>query len=994
MAFAGFNFRNTLAGPTGFTGDNGFTFVNASTAAYSSGQGYGWTSLIPTHSNSAGDTSTWTGEVAGYASMNSNSHIFRVDLANGTYKVRIANGVCPNSGAVNTGLVLYDGDTSGTALITINHTSAEITNTSVMDATGAIIANALWDNNQVEVTVQVSQGFVSLKKYSTYIGAVRHLSFELQTSPLEDAKLETDDTGWSLDDAGATTSAGDPVVTGLSVAANLRVGMRAHSANLPAGGVLIDSIDVAGSSVTLASGTGVLAGTATMTFGYDATLYEKSPSGRHIAPITLVVGVDTGLVVYEADGVTVNPYIEVVDVDGHPWFAYTSTRMPDAGGGTYTFKLSQTDSSTSVTGSPHVTTFALPFVSANDRPVDATVEGQMTTPAWLRQKEIRDYHLTNNWVGYNGETFYATATVKSWSELFTQLATYAALAAANRWFMIMLSDGVGSNWSSAANTSTGYNFLPELGGGCYITNAVGMTPKITGGIYGHGMRGIHINQIWNPCITPYSTGTIGFRINEDSSFRNLCVFTNCRFGYLTDTATYTDPPNDLRKYRALAYDGVYTGSTSEQMTFLDCIFRGCGQGIDSEGTHRLRVQRCDFGYQSNDCIATKILDPVAHAGYYDNLDTYDWFEDNIFHLGTDNVDLYGFIDVALSTKVTRTITTTLNSPVVTIDDSSGLSVGMGVTGTYAQGLGLPKFGFVIASIDSPTQITVADGQGVTALTGVSAEFHWGFELDGAHPDFNQQRGAAYTNPGIRHLLATGNRLVMSSSRVAIGQDGRYWWRDTQFLIWSDSVEQECVVYNNFLAHSTVRGIDTGKGISYVEFNTLAPSPSVPNVSASNVFSVPTITTGSGTEGVTAVKSYKNIAYTVTNPLVYAQGDLYFNYQSPAVDPGDYMAGAFTLDAYNRWGFALTDDETTTGVDVAKAVYNMLKRLPGVDAGALSLKLLVENGEGLTATQAATVAAETEKHTVGTIADALSVRWNSGAGETGSPAGYDVTFDVT
>lgn len=77
-----------------------------------------------------------------------------------------------------------------------------------------------------------------------------------------------------------TTTAGNAVVTGLSSTAGLAVGMRAFGSTLPAG-VTIASIDSA-TQVTLSTGTGVTAGTASIRFGIVDGATVGATGGSHI----------------------------------------------------------------------------------------------------------------------------------------------------------------------------------------------------------------------------------------------------------------------------------------------------------------------------------------------------------------------------------------------------------------------------------------------------------------------------------------------------------------------------------------------------------------------------------------------------------------------------------------------------------------------------------------------------------------------------------------
>lgn len=81
-----------------------------------------------------------------------------------------------------------------------------------------------------------------------------------------------------------TTTASSAVVTGLSSTTGLAVGMSAFGSTLP-GGVTIASIDSA-TQVTLSSGTGVTAGTATLRFGMMDAQALGAAGGSHIQTLT------------------------------------------------------------------------------------------------------------------------------------------------------------------------------------------------------------------------------------------------------------------------------------------------------------------------------------------------------------------------------------------------------------------------------------------------------------------------------------------------------------------------------------------------------------------------------------------------------------------------------------------------------------------------------------------------------------------------------------
>lgn len=242
MTYSGFNFRNTLAGPSGFPGDPaGTVFVGP--GAYSAGAGFGYTGSISNHGENAGWV-TWP-KLCGSAGQSSYTTPWRVDLPQaGNYHFRIAlgaigiagansaliwdgafaDGATPissgnftnyaastlvatgrytivndklykavqggttgaNSAPTGTGSAIVDGGVTWawvkTALAYISGTTA--TGSDVLDATGTSYNRSAWDGSNAPGTFTTTQTFISITRGYAGFGNIHHFAYEAATLTL------------------------------------------------------------------------------------------------------------------------------------------------------------------------------------------------------------------------------------------------------------------------------------------------------------------------------------------------------------------------------------------------------------------------------------------------------------------------------------------------------------------------------------------------------------------------------------------------------------------------------------------------------------------------------------------------------------------------------------------------------------------------------------------------------------------------------------------
>jgi hypothetical protein len=870
----------------------------------------------------------------------------------------------------------------------------------ILCADNSVISDTAWVSSNgglgggPGVTIVVTKGYVVFSGNGGY-ARPRWVQFESSGVTLTDGTITTDRTGFRATTTGGVTIAASPVVKGLADTSSMKVGMVFAASSIPAGRT-IKSVDSA-SQITLNDGTSVTAATALpVTLSYPVVLYEKEAAGALIGPLFFAAGTTAGLIVYEADGVTVNPYIDTVGLSGTPWLRYTSTPLP--GATPYAFKVAQSDGS----GGYHVTSFSVPVVAAPNKLTDAVarpVLAQLLTSTYLKDKFVRDntVRAANYFHGYRGQSFAAVATVSSPSGLYDQMSTFSALAVASPggWYHILLDTGT---WDSFVYTYNDYDFKPGSGGGLLITNKVGAQPVLTGGLYTGSCCGVQVGLLGNfPGIATTeillaADGNKGagasWRLDShDIAARTQIIFRNVAMGHLADPSN----SNPLTS-TANGVNGVYSAYIAEQITVEDCRMVGGALPCQIGQCRMVVIRRNDFSYSYDDYIHLAAMTiPYGYwgtSGVASDGDASMWLiEGNLFgqdlqavqntnwsgttYLGAHS-DCMQVNNNSSYYNATGGVSTAGSAVITGLSSTTGMAAGQVVDAVSV------PVDTRIASVDSSSQITLNSGTGVAAATGLVVNTH--------------------TYAGAIHLVCAYNVRwnkvtgvnVCPTDNTVVDVAAR------NFYIPSGTAPINAAFYCNVIGDLIARGLDFGNGKSTAEFNVFAGSAQLP---ANSTYSI------SNDARIMAVRndplkgtadcsySRNNIASNVVNLglKLFSEGDVLISFENNSPDPNTVLTGPFGTDSNGRTNY--TVNTALTGSAARKQMFNLFRPLGA--AGARDMLMTIRQGASdiLSKVDAATVAVQTDGAPIATGVVVAQGRWYDTSGGTGAIIGTNVTANV-
>ena len=1007
MDFAGFDFRNNADG-AGFPGDPaGNIAVRPSTALYSASQGYGFSGSLV----GASFANPVDGRLGGYILISSSGVSFRIDVPNGAYDIRLALG---SSTAATTGLRITYGSGTSDFIELGNTTTGTASN---VDAAGNVVSDSAWAASPATVRVTVTNNRLLINRAVTANNNayLKHFSYRAVPGPLQPTTISSDDSLVTVAATGTTTAGSSTValatptiglfegmyVNGPAIPAGTTIatvgapinavgsistvnkvstvtipstpdiypGMFVAGNGIPAGyyvgsvgardangaitsftlsnyvgvtdgsGVSIaisgkDSVLGAATSIILSSGTGVTAlPNGALTFGFIPTLEEKNPQGKIIGPLQFPVGSVANLAVLSSDG-TPNPYLGIKVVNSVPCLAYLGLPFPGTAT-TYTFSISQTDNSGVFTGSPYVTSFTMPVTLAPTKPTDNSLLGKISTKAFVLRKQILDKQAVTKWPGYRRQAFYPSGDVlvNSLSGLLAALQSFSAQAAANRWFRIRCTNAFlaqAADWNTSPANNTGFS--------------VNFLPESGGGCLIENDAGQNVlirgNTYTGPQrgvhyrgLTFCNTNTESMRMDYSSAKALAVVMTTgCKFGYLFDP-NFSEAdyanPNSPSFIQPNAQNGIRIVGAADQLSVLDCVFFGTRVGISAAGCR------------------------VAEIGW----NSWLMSSDDYMELTTIKVGSYVITPFQGMPDISD------QDCYVHIHNNSGFH-----------------------SVDNP------DSYGYNPVTGVFA---------GPHGD-GVQVIPFYAPASRLWIVFEGNSLLNNLTKYITDTAHNGTIKNLtsrQFMINNAEARTMGVYLNNVGMNATLRGLDFGGGgDGYAEYNTMLPAPVLP----------PTITSSQGilmgvfntTTGRSRCR--KNITGFNGNETVaknFAYEDEYkvlLDGTSSKAAVEAVLTGPFNPDgdSSGRLTYAYgTDTSTTTDNAHRKGIWPAL--IPKVDAGAqfLSNRLRPGDSDTLKSAEAATLVAVTDAQPTGAIPGVVSLRWNSGSGETGAQVGSDVSFTV-
>lgn len=879
MAFTGFNFRATLAGPTGFTGDlPNDIWVGNTGNSYKSvangGTGYGWVGGSAFMSNGS---ASYDSRLGGDAFINS-SPKYRIDVANGTYDIRLAVG--PTGGAPGVTYCRFrvgSGSVAGTDYYDVTNATL-INNTQSLDAMGTVWLNTQWPALNVPRRVTVTQGFISVE-LGTSSSFPRHIAYQQAASTLVDIPL-TDDTG--------------------------------------------------------------VAGTTPM-------LFEGQPSGKLVAKAVQLIGgpSNTSLSVCEADGVTPSQYLTIATINNEQWIVHKNVRFPDMGG-TYNFVLVQSDTSgiAIYTNSPYKQAIAMPVTAAPGKPFGGTdLMSRITSGCWLARKNIvdkmmrpftGDINTSGLWPGYQNQTIDYSTTVYNLSTLRSQVDAYQVMAQTshNKVYCVELDTNGTSDWDvhELVAQYPVWDFFPENGNVMLIRyKAGGARPLLKGGWLIGMFRGVHIKDlVWSPdgsalsYTGAYTSSQVGngiqFYPNPNTNFApnnggktqygRLQILklegVKCGLKFDPQYAAVTPLNADTNPTTTKMKGGFAIGSNNlcgEQFILKDCVLWGINAALTPFAHYLMYIENVDCIMSMSDLLGTNSIHPDFAQWYPGGkLDVYEWI--NGLH----------------------------QRAVVDVVDSTGNAI---------------------------------------------------------HADYHQQRSTTgFTTPGISFRLWENNVINQSFNSPGIAREN---W------INSSVAPQATVFINNLAVSYAPRGIESGYGpntIQYVEYNTLGVPYKMPLGASAKAGQY---IYGSNSSG-SVVKTYKNIysaGDNVTIQFPNEQNVVYGFALTRPWPPNTIMQGPFEDDPTQpgRVRAVAWDDDPGNGVTLnqfKKKIMDIHKQLPGVDAGAQFVPIVMDPGEtdtSLTKTQAATLAVDNFRRAPAAQTKDVTLRWGGGQG-------VDVNVTVT
>lgn len=875
MTYTGFNFRSTLAGPSGFPGDPAnTTFVGQS--AYSAGVGFGYTGSITYHGENAGWV-TWP-KLCGGAGQSQWNTPWRVDLPQaGNFNFRIALGsfsppgissaliwdgawadgatvIGPgnftayapstqypagkytvvgdklykathdgttgsNSPPSGTGSAIVDGSVTWawvrTALASVSGTTA--TSTSVLDATGTSYDRSAWEGSNTPGSFTTTQNFVSITRGYAGYGNIHHFAYEPILTQLVDLTFE--------DQFGQATSTP-------GFYANEAPGTPLFRIKATAG-----SIGVANVSFT-------------------------GPLATYLVP--QVIG-------------------------GKTWACVGNTRIPDSLAGTRSVGVVQTDGSPTISGSPRTTTINATVTSSGGRNTsDTSIYGLISTQAAIIRQTVDTAFSTGLWPGYTGQTILEandfavssrTSLEKAWSQLQPDLTS---------WYRIRLQNG-------------DYSGKPALGNKDFGTGGVLWEPDA-----GHdpcinfaGSQWLVNRMHWRN-FRFATAGTSGYAIQfvAGTTFFNVVKMENLRVGYMFSDGNpqETDIPAN-----ALAFFLMRHGQSLE----IDgCTFDGTSGSILPFNVRCLKitnntVQRC-----TDDFIA-------CGMSMYIN-DIHGVFPDDNVYLRIKNntrrneLDYAGYANNAHIDFCQLRPWQAGNSPYGAYK-AGGLAWAVG-NQTFNAGnwYSVSAITTGVAGGTAPTHTsgTMVDG-GVTWQYGGSFNANRAFYID---VDTNYQ-----------HSLKTQS---LHSANTQFLFDSQ---KDYGIPPWT----LYAAVYNNFESSPSTYGVSLNmKGILCVEYNTLCgPSAAGPDLNLDTLIQAVDAGSRLWTRG--------NVSGTTptSTGLLADFNNVAASFRSANPSPGASLIGTFTANG-GQWTFPLSSALTDSGQLLRRTMRQQLLAKTGLNAGCI------------------------------------------------------------
>jgi hypothetical protein len=631
--------------------------------------------------------------------------------------------------------------------------------------------------------------------------------------------------------------------------------------------------------------------TLTTEFGtgtHSGSIHPKEPAGHRIGRLTAPTGTQSFSLIAGS------PYFNL-EVDGaNTWLVTTSTRIPDAWTGTVTVRQTSGEQ----TGD---TNFSL-TAGTLDRPVTGVL-GQVSSETLVQRARVKSVMDAECWPGYQGQTLATDQIVTGRADFVTK---FNALSTAG-WHRLRLQNGD----YTGAGTLAAKDWIAN-GGGVVIEPDTGHDPQFSAVLESCNQRGVHLRGLR---LVPVLDGVGGlFNVGTSAPYP-VYRFEGIRGGFFFGSGY------DIAEWQRWNM-AVLNWEFCEEISFINCDFRGLKNGVLVSGGRRMRFNGNAWQTIAADFHGlTTAFRFTTPRGVFADDRTYVQITDST---AWNNPDLYTGLDSSVTPhgdwlqirrtggRAYPTTSAGLNGSTSTpwTVNTVGFNQFDGATGRLYTVVGVTGDGLI-----NPASPPTGTGTGI-----VSGNVTFDFLMD-------------YTL-ATEMLVWMENNCIMQDG-VSVNSAGNT-QPNVQFIINSNSGWLNLFTYaivNNICGSTNIRGIDGGTNDSNVhaEWNSFVGGAQK------------SVNNNQGQIRGNVVRAHRNIVGLVSGQpnvvgttSVAATGNFAANFANGAASPnrpGDVMRGTFTdLNGGLGWGYTITDDGTVTAAEFRSAMSKQMHHLTGA-AGA-------------------------------------------------------------
>lgn len=885
MNTIGFNLRSTVGyvtdvQPSGYAGV--CTFIGA--GAYSGGAGFGYLSSNPTVANN-----TTSGDVRLSGNHNYTSLLFqlRINIPSGNYKFRLGIGATGSTAAHD--CLIWDGGCYDGATLISNGNHTNYTASTAF----ALNRYTIVGSNLYKATVAGTTGAASAPTHTSGTATDGTVTWIFIKSAILRAVNASVTNGSQMDATGAIhTNANWAANNAESAQVAITQGFititRGQTANISLRHFAYSAQSTPLTDALLKDVYGV-ATTA-------PTLFAAQPEGFPLLELSFTSGATA--VENITLGGALAAYVTLATLNGKQYIVANGTRIPDALAGTRTLTITQTDGSSTISGSPYVSTFDCTIVTSGGRDTSNSLLGRISTGAYLLRQSILAAHA-GKWQGYTGQSFASDQVCNSAADFLSKWN--AITPDGSSWYRLQLSSGT----YEANITPNNKNFGS---GGILIEPAAGHDPEINFTTNNFVVRGLHVRGLKQP-ITPPGGSFYAWRFGATTGGVSLRArFTNNRFGAMFKAGMTEENLYAVANTTSTPFFTVQ----GEQLDIIDNIFDGCAQCIGITGVRLAEVRGNTCLRGGDDFLAYALQgDATAPIGVFADDNMYLLLDNNCDHR---EIDYAGFTTTAHRDTIGGQVRPNLDSPYAAQRINAKNPVNWAVGNRCYRG----DAWYTVAAITTGVA-------GEVPPTGTANG-----QIDGG---VTWNYGGVFNSARKLNVLiqsSTGNSIRSITSDIADGQ----FFIDSSNDYGATTAELNVVCIDNIAAGASAFGFNSRTlGTCYVEFNTF----SGPNtIQAGNVFIGKFINAA----GAAKLLAYRNVVGQVPSGVVGLFGGYYntiasFFASAPIGQrPGDVLNGPFVTDGTGRWSFTLTDSVATTKETLRNDLLAVLKA-PDLSFGALT-----------------------------------------------------------